>query len=51
MLNVCLYDNPFTEPSYHDDGLVSILFISTYTGNIYKSLCMILPVIFNEVNG
>ena len=50
MLNVCLSDNSITEPSYHDGGLVDKLSISTYTGNIYKYLCRILPVLSNEVN-
>ena len=50
MFNICLYYNTFTEPSYHDDGLVARLSISTYTGNVYKYLCSILPVLSSEVN-
>ena len=37
MLNVFLPDNPFSEPSYHDYGLVNRLAISTSMGNIYKT--------------
>ena len=45
-----LSNNPITEPLYHDGGLVNILSISTYTVNIQKYLCRILPVLSNEVN-
>ena len=45
-----LSDNSFTETSYHDGGLVDILSISTFTVNIYKYLCRILPVLSNSVN-
>ena len=49
-LKFCWYDKPFTEPSYHDDGLVDRWSISTHTGKIYKFLCRILPVLSNKVN-
>ena len=45
-----LSNNPFDEPSYHDGGLVARLSISTYTGNIYKYLCRMLPVLSNKIN-
>ena len=50
MFNVYWSDNQLTEPSYTDDGLVDILSIATYTGNIYKYLCKILPVPANLFN-
>ena len=50
MLNVCWYDNAFTEPSLHDDGLVSRLEISTSMVKIYKHLCSTLPVIRKKIN-
>ena len=50
MCNVCSYYNPFTKPSYHDDGLVTILSISTSMGCIYKYLCRILTALSNKLN-
>ena len=49
-VEIFLCENPFTDPSYHDELLVDRLAISTYMGNIYKYLCKILPVLSNKVN-
>ena len=51
MLNVCWYDNTFTELLYHGDGLVARLTIPIKTGNIYKYFWIMLLVIYYGVNG
>ena len=50
MLNVCWSDNPSTEPSFHNDGLVARLVISTSMGNNYKYFFRIFSVLSNKFN-
>ena len=50
MLNFFGYDNTFTETSYHDDGIVAILDISEYMGNIYKYWSRIFPFLYKKFN-